>query len=423
MIIINIAMANDANKAKIESKQISESDNMTSDELLELKKELAEEIVDKLLQKDSSLFWFLLKKPMLTNYLVEDGSLGDMLFDELFGSLWEEIWLISKTLKDCRGLLNEIHRKSDFENIKTKIFNKIDWVKQTPSESQESTNSPTPTGQSASSNTTDKAWEHNNEPEKSDNKPTEKSSSKPAEESKNSHKTNTTKTDKSDKNEDLSTNEKSKESQGESHEIDHFNITVSTEKKNIWENLKWKEKPALEPFACGLKVYESLKSSWKVKNTKYLTVVDFSKKRWTNRFFVINMDTNTVEYATKVGHGKWSGWTIATKFSNTPNTNQSSLWWYITPDEIRKSSTKPWSWLKMKWQENGINNNASDRWIYMHPWTEAWSLWCFTLPKSIAHEIMNKLKWWSVLFAFARTKDYFKKSDYFQPDSNGNINV
>jgi predicted metal-binding transcription factor (methanogenesis marker protein 9) len=56
MIIINIAMANDANKAKIESKQISESDNMTSDELLELKKELAEEIVDKLLQKDSSLF-------------------------------------------------------------------------------------------------------------------------------------------------------------------------------------------------------------------------------------------------------------------------------------------------------------------------------------------------------------------------------
>jgi hypothetical protein len=151
--------------------------------------------------------------------------------------------------------------------------------------------------------------------------------------------------------------------------------------------------------------------------------VDFSKERWTNRFFVINMDTNTVEYATKVGHGKWSGWTIATKFSNTPNTNQSSLWWYITPDEIRKSSTKPWSWLKMKWQENGINNNASDRWIYMHPWTEAWSLWCFTLPKSIAHEIMNKLKWWSVLFAFARTKDYFKKSDYFQPDSNGNINV
>ena len=62
MIIINIAMANDTNKAKIESKQISESDNMTSDELLELKKELAEEIVDKLLQKDSSLFWFLLNQ-------------------------------------------------------------------------------------------------------------------------------------------------------------------------------------------------------------------------------------------------------------------------------------------------------------------------------------------------------------------------
>ena len=151
-------MAGMGNEQVVESSNNSPDKALTSGELIDLKKELAEEIVDKLLQKDSSLFWFLLKKPMLTNYLVEDGSLGDMLFDELFGSLWEEIWLISKTLKDCRGLLNEIHTKSDFENIKTKIFNKIDWVKQTPSESQESTNSPTPTGQSASSNTT-KAWE------------------------------------------------------------------------------------------------------------------------------------------------------------------------------------------------------------------------------------------------------------------------
>jgi predicted metal-binding transcription factor (methanogenesis marker protein 9) len=55
MIITNTTMTNDTNGTKIESKQISESD-ITSEELLELKKNLAEEIVDKLLQKDPSLF-------------------------------------------------------------------------------------------------------------------------------------------------------------------------------------------------------------------------------------------------------------------------------------------------------------------------------------------------------------------------------
>ncbi|MBO4517201.1 murein L,D-transpeptidase catalytic domain family protein [bacterium] len=37
-----------------------------------------------------------------------------------------------------------------------------------------------------------------------------------------------------------------------------------------------------------------------MSNPKYLTVVDFTKPNTQNRFYVINMNNNTVEYATTV---------------------------------------------------------------------------------------------------------------------------
>jgi hypothetical protein len=60
---------------------------------------------------------------------------------------------------------------------------------------------------------------------------------------------------------------------------------------------------------------------------KYLTVVDFTKNQLTqNRFFVVNLDIDTVEYSEMCGHGEGSGdkeW--ATSFSNKRGSHQSSL--------------------------------------------------------------------------------------------------
>ncbi len=394
-------------------------DEGVSDELLELKNELADVVVSKLLEKnnqDMSLVKEGITKIFLKKYLVDDGSFEDLIFDRV--GVWMFLKnLITPSVQKYREKISGATDKDSLDKVRTEILNELDWVKQEVIESNESSGKSdnTETEPSTSSDESHESELENDWSDQSSNQKNNETGKKDDDKSSDGNKS-----DKSDKTA-LTSNENAKESSGESHEIDHFNITVSSEKKNVWNNLKWKEKPNLEPFACALKVFESLKSSWKVKNTKYLTVVDFSKSRWTNRFFVINMETNTVEYATKVGHWKWSWWTVATKFSNTPNTNQSSLWWYITPDEIRKSTTKSWSWLRMNWLEDGINDKAANRWIYMHPWSEAWSLWCFTLPKDIAHEIMNKLKWWSVLFAFAKTKDYFNKSKIFQSSSDGSI--
>ena len=52
-----------------------------------------------------------------------------------------------------------------------------------------------------------------------------------------------------------------------------------------------------------MKAYEIEKAD--LKNKKYVTVIDFTKNQLTqNRFFVINLETSTVEYAEKCGHGE-----------------------------------------------------------------------------------------------------------------------
>jgi hypothetical protein len=183
-------------------------------------------------------------------------------------------------------------------------------------------------------------------------------------------------------------------------------IDVSQWIRVVYDQLEWKEKPDFVPFSCAMQWYEKkMNELW---NPTYLTVVDFSKSNKTNRMFVINMVTKKVEYAVPVGHWKNSWWEYATKFSDKTWTNQSSLGFFRTPQEITKAHTKSWHGLWMKGIEDS-NDNAHNRWIYMHPWTVTWSAWCFTLPK-YSKEIMEKLKWDSLLFAYYPQQDYFAES-------------
>ncbi len=216
---------------------------------------------------------------------------------------------------------------------------------------------------------------------------------------------------------------------GGKYEIDNFNITASPESKQIWENLKWKEKPELEPFVCAMKAYKEEKEKWHLNNTKYITVVDFTKNQLTNnRLFVINLENNTVEYAEKCWHWAGSGWeNWATSFSNKSGTNKSSLWAFITPDHSKKSNTKSRTWSYPAWQES--SNNASQwRWIAIHPVRSLvyrsgtpTSLGCFTIPasQSYVNGILDKINKKSLFFAYAKSKNYFTQSKYFQQNSNG----
>lgn len=361
--------------AENEKQKIENKWNEANEELLWLKKELAEKIVQKLQEKDSNLLSSMLEWS-ITDYLIDENTFTDAVHDELLiWWLWESAWIITPELKKYRKMLSEVKTKEDLENLKTTIFNEIWENKQNNSEQTNQTSNSDIAIATATTSTLWSWW---------------------------------------------TTNEKAKVDSSESYEIDHLNFKVSSESKNIWENLKWKEKPDLEPFACALKAYNSVKKQGKINNPKYLTVVDFTKKKWKKRFFVINMENNTVEHAVKVWHWKNTWSDRATEFSNKSWSKQSSLWWYLLPDVITKSPNKSWSWLRqITWLESS-NSNAAQRWIAVHPWWENGSEWCFTLPKDISKTIMEKIKW-SFLFAYAESKQYFAQSDYFQKNSDGSI--
>ena len=122
----------------IENKNIPENSDTTSDELIELKKQLATEVVEKLLEKDPNLASSLPKKSM-TDYLVDEKTIKDVFHDEIrLWWLWELIWLtIAPVLKKYREMFSKANTKNDLDNLKTTIFNEIWWNLQASTPIQE----------------------------------------------------------------------------------------------------------------------------------------------------------------------------------------------------------------------------------------------------------------------------------------------
>lgn len=365
-----------------------------SKELFELKKKLAEDITDK-------LEIFTPFKKHVVDYLVDKWTVKDLVDDKTINKLLGWLWIITEQLQDFRDQLSGANTEEALAELRTKIFKQIWGESQESSESNESTDTSKNTNTSTWAVAT--TWWASLAAASSESKSTTES---------------------------WAATEKAKvDSSGESYEIDHFNITVSPEYKKLWDNLKWKEKPDLEPFACAMKAYQAEKAKWTIKNDKYLTVVDFTKNQLThNRFFVIDLTTNTVIHAEKCWHGEGSGdKERATSFWNVSGSKKSSLWASITPDQSRSNSKWTRRWSFPKWLEK--SNNAS-RWIAIHPvkslvyktWRPT-SQWCFTLTcwQDGVDNINNEINWWSMVFAYAKSKDYFSQSNYFQQNSDGSF--
>lgn len=193
--------------------------------------------------------------------------------------------------------------------------------------------------------------------------------------------------------------------------------------KEIYDKLQWKEKPEFLPFYLAMQGYNKNKNS--LKNKRYLTVVDYSKPVSKNRLYVINMDTLTVENCIQTWHGKNSGNTQTTsKFSNVPNSKQTSIGFFRTPMEKTPNSKWTWRWLFLKGMEYS-NDKAKERWIAVHRvWSffysrtekghKAWdstSEGCITI-RTVDNPdaIMDKIKWDSLIYSYYPDATYLNKS-------------
>lgn len=183
-----------------------------------------------------------------------------------------------------------------------------------------------------------------------------------------------------------------------------------------------------EAFKDAIKGYLSLKFEGKLKNTKYLTVIDFSLSSNKKRLYLIDVDKMKVVKNTFCSHGRNSGGLNAKYFSNKEGSYKSSLGFYITENSYKGK-------FDIALRLDGIefcNDKAKKRAIVMHGAdyaTEEFlksnngvlgrSLGCPAVPKEEAKTIISKIKNGSCLFIFSKNKTYRNNSALLSKEIKG----
>jgi hypothetical protein len=157
--------------------------------------------------------------------------------------------------------------------------------------------------------------------------------------------------------------------------------------------------------------YYNLKSNFKVSSDKQiLSIVDFSKPSSKKRLWIVDLGSKKLLYHTLVAHGRGSGGLMATNFSNTAESHQSSLGFYVTDDTY---FGKHGLSLRLNGLDKGSNTNALSRAIVVHGAdyvSERFvnqngylgrSHGCPALPVELTSEIIKTIKGKTALFIYS----------------------
>jgi hypothetical protein len=203
--------------------------------------------------------------------------------------------------------------------------------------------------------------------------------------------------------------------------------SVIEEKMGLYETLGLEAKGlSRQAFEYALEGYNKLLSSGKLEKENLLSILDFSLPSSKKRLFIVDLTSGELVFNTYAAHGSGSGMTMATKFSNQPNSYQSSLGFYVTGETYNGKHGQS---LRLNGEEEGFNDNALERGVVMH--SAAYvdesvvaaqgrigrSQGCPALPESIAQEIINKVKNGSCLFLYSPDKDYTSHSKFLNENS------
>ena len=119
-----------------------------------------------------------------------------------------------------------------------------------------------------------------------------------------------------------------------------------------------------ETFAKAMTGYLNLRQDGKLAEGKQvLTVIDFDLPSTEKRLWVLDLAKNNILFHTLVAHGHNSGENEATNFSNTDQSNMSSLGFYATGSEYEGKHGHS---LRLQGLDEGYNTNAAARSVVMH---------------------------------------------------------
>lgn len=140
-----------------------------------------------------------------------------------------------------------------------------------------------------------------------------------------------------------------------------------------------------------------------------LTVIDYSLPSTTPRLWVFDVPSGRLLFKELVAHGKNTGENLATRFSDTLNSRQSSLGLFVARDTYVGSNGYS---LRLDGLEPGFNGHARERAIVMHgaPYVDAviakqqgrlgrsWG--CPALRDAIARDVINTVRGGGVIFSY-----------------------
>ena len=180
-----------------------------------------------------------------------------------------------------------------------------------------------------------------------------------------------------------------------------------------------------DAFKHGLKGYVQLQNKVELNNSNYLTIIDMSASANTKRFYIINMETQTIEHKSVVAHGEKSGLEFAKKFSNKVNSHQTSIGFYKTAETYHGKHGLS---LRLDGLEYS-NSKARERAVVIHAADYAnpdfiksngrlgrsWG--CPSLPEKDYSTIISKIKEGSCLFIYYPQEKYLSKSKFIATDN------
>lgn len=175
-----------------------------------------------------------------------------------------------------------------------------------------------------------------------------------------------------------------------------------------------------EAFYNGLKGYYALKEKGVLKQEGILTIVDFTQHSSEERMYIIDVNTFEIIKKSLCSHGKNTGMAMATKFSNTNGSLQSSLGFFLTAETY----TGKFDYAMRLDGLEKANSRARERGIVVHGANYATpdflernggvlgrSYGCPALPKEDATSIINEIKEGTCFFIYSDDLGYLESSD------------
>ena len=173
-----------------------------------------------------------------------------------------------------------------------------------------------------------------------------------------------------------------------------------------------------EVMNMAYKGQQYLNEKGSLENSDVIAICDFSQPSDKKRLYIIDAKNFRVLFNTYVAHGKNSGLNYAERFSNKPESLQSSLGFYVTKGTY---SGKHGLSLKLSGQERGFNDNAEARAVVMHGAEYIGSnradaaymgrsFGCPAVPQAQSSKVINLLKNGTCLFIYHPTQKYLNNS-------------